>query len=464
MVYPLVSRLLFIQLSLLLLYSGDLLRLVLAAVGTLALTTTNVLLELEFDGGRLLATTFNEGCLRHQILLHGSQKGQHLLGFTHASYSHNLVIFVHVVGEEFSLVHLPLDDDLLVADRVAANELQAAVVVARPEEWNATIGNELVEHVERDVGTLFQSNNPMFNSGARSGWPVRNRSDVTSSVNIRLVCLHEWITDDAAKTIQLNARALQELGCWSDACAQDNHISVELTSVVQRNTLDIAIFSLVGRLDKDIVMDCHSILFMLLLIEGANLLAKGELERCLLSIDHTNIHCVLVVHLEGGSALRSDKRSTDDHNVLGPFASLFDLSLIFSRAKWEDIGQVKSGYGRLPRIRARRNAQLVIVDVLATHRDHFLHISVDAEHFCFGLEVDVGFLKELRGPQCKLVSITDSKGLREQGPIVGCFLIVGEDRDFAAEAGLAESLGAVEAGGATTDDHVVSLILGVAFG
>ena len=62
------------------------------------------------------------------------------------------------------LLHLALDNDFLVPDRVAPDELQALIVVSSPEEWDSLVGNVLVEHVEGDIGALLQSDDPMFDS------------------------------------------------------------------------------------------------------------------------------------------------------------------------------------------------------------------------------------------------------------------------------------------------------------
>ena len=250
--------------------------LVLAAVRTLAPATAGVLLDLELDSLWRLPAALDELTLWHQVLLHRREEGEHGFGLAHTSHSDDLIVLVDVVGKELALGELSLDDDLLVADGVVTDELKRLIVHASPEERDALVRHELVHHVEGNVGSLFESHNPMLNAGSRAGRPVGHGSDIASRVDIRLVRLHKRIADNTAVAIHLDAGLGEEFGVWAHSCAQDHHIGWNLAAIVERNRLNFAVFTLVCRCDKHVIVNSDTIVLVLFLIERSKLFAELE--------------------------------------------------------------------------------------------------------------------------------------------------------------------------------------------
>ena len=137
-----------------------------AAVCALALGAAHVLLELKLDALGAFATVLDQCAAWHDVLLHSLKQCQHSLRLAHAGHSHDLVLIVDVVGQELALLHLTANDNLAVADRIVADELQRLVVVAGPEEGDTAVWDELAHHVEGGVGALLKCNNPVLDTAA----------------------------------------------------------------------------------------------------------------------------------------------------------------------------------------------------------------------------------------------------------------------------------------------------------
>ena len=291
------------------------------------------MLELVLDSFWFLYAVLDEFSLGHAVLLHSLEQGQHGLGFAHASHSHDLIVLVDVVGKELSLAEVSLDDDLLVADGIVSNELKGAVVHARPEEGDALVRHVLVHHVEGCVGALLKSHDPMFDPGARAGGPVGNGCDITSCVDVRLACLHERIAYKTTIRVHFNARFGEELGVGANTCAKNDKVRGNFTAIAKCHACDFAVFALVGRFEKNTVVDFHAIVLMLFLVECTNLFSKLKSKWKLITIDNLDIDSFFEVHLEGRSTLRANERGTDNHNILCSAAGLLDLGLVLLRTQ-----------------------------------------------------------------------------------------------------------------------------------
>mmetsp|Transcript_12891 Transcript_12891/g.16557 ORF Transcript_12891/g.16557 Transcript_12891/m.16557 type:complete len:315 (+) Transcript_12891:353-1297(+) len=308
-----------------------------------------------------------------------------------------------------------LEHDLIVANGVVADELQAAVVMTSPEEGNSAVGYILAEHVKCSVGALLQSHNPMLDAGARPSGPVGDGSDVTSGEHIRQVGLHEWITDETTVAVHLDARALKEGRVWAHTGAHDHDISGQLGAVVKCHTLDLlgVVFGRVCRFHEDFVEDGDTVSLVLLLIPGAKLLTKGELEGGLVTVDHRDSRGIFVMHLESSGALRADERCTNNDDILRTYTGLLDVSLVLVASQREDTLKVEALDGGHPHLGASSDQKLVIEDFLAIIADNLLLRRLQAENSLLQLVVDISFFKELSRAEGHLARVTDSKSLRQ---------------------------------------------------
>lgn len=108
--------------------------------------------------------------------------------------------------------------------------MDAFVVVACPEERHSAVRNELAHHVEGSEGTLVKGNVPMLCSHALAIDPVWVRYDVTSSKDVVIAGLKEWIARDTTVLLHIQANVGEELCRWGHTLAEDNEVNFDFAA------------------------------------------------------------------------------------------------------------------------------------------------------------------------------------------------------------------------------------------
>ena len=179
-------------------------------------------------------------------------------------------------------------------------------------------------------------------------------------------------------------------------------------------------------------MNSDPIILVLLLEVSSDFRTKGQIEWSLFTVNHCNIDVLLVVTFQGCSAFRSDERCASDHNVLGILAGLLNLPLVLVCSQLVDAWEVEARYRRCPGNGPRRDAKLIIEDMLAICTNYLLDLCVDLEDTStFIFIVNIGFLQKLCRSQSKLAGVSDGQCFRKKSSIIWYHVLLRNHSNFA---------------------------------